>query len=150
MWLYTRGFRSPRKLPTMMSSKRNTVQRQLIMSAVKELDIHATAEQVYEHLFQKHPTISRATVFRNLSQLAESGELLNIGSFNGSTRYDHNCHDHYHMACKVCKQIFDIEVEVELSEIFKRLKQPEGFDITGFNMSFSGICWNCKDSAQKP
>jgi len=69
--------------------KRNTVQRQLIFDAVKELNIHATAEQVIEYLAKKHPSIGRATVYRNLNTMSESGELLRIGSFYGSTHYDH-------------------------------------------------------------
>jgi len=71
-------------------NKRNTIQKQLVLDAVKELNIHATAEQVFEYVVKKHTSISKATVYRNLSQMAESGELLNIGSFYGSAHYDHN------------------------------------------------------------
>ena len=128
-----------------MEVRRNTIQRQLVLNAMKELDIHASAEQVYEYVFKQYPTISKATVYRNLSQLAESGELLNIGSFNGSTHYDHQCHKHYHFMCDSCKRIFDVEGEFsDLSSIFVRLGCTEGFDITGYSISFSGTCWDCK------
>ena len=125
-----------------MEARRNTIQRQLILSAVKELDIHATAEQVVEHLAKTHPTIGRATVYRNLNQMAEAGELLRIGSFHGATHYDHNCHEHYHFACNDCKKIFD--VEGSLPDLFERFKDTIGFDITDCNLSFGGICWECK------
>ena len=125
-----------------MENKRNTVQRQLILSAVRELNIHATADQVYEYVFHKYPTISKATVYRNLNQLAESGELLNIGSFNGSTHYDYQCHGHYHFICEVCRGIFDVEGDI--SDVLFRFKHTDGFDITGCNVLFTGSCWNCK------
>ena len=125
-----------------MDNKRKTVQRQLILDAVKELDIHATAEQVYEHIYQKYPTISKATVYRNLNQMSESGELLNIGTFYGCTHYDHKCHEHYHFVCENCKQVFD--VEGDFSDIIGRTEDAHGFDITSYQLSFSGLCWSCR------
>jgi len=126
-----------------MEGKRNTVQRQLIFEAVKDLDIHATAEQVTQHLAVSHPAIGRATVYRNLASMAESGELLKVVSFYGATHYDHNCHTHYHFECSSCKCIFDVEADLD---IFKKLADTKGFDITACNISFSGLCWKCKDS----
>jgi len=124
-----------------MDNKRNTIQKQLVYNAVKELDIHANAEQVYEYVVALHPSISKATVYRNLSQMAESGKLLNIGNFYGSTHYDHNCHDHYHFICEECKQVFDINSS--FPEVNK-LTEFEGLDIKSHNLSFFGTCGNCK------
>jgi len=125
-----------------MAIKRNTIQRQLIYDAVEELNIHATAEQVYEYISQKHPSIGRATVYRNLGQMSEVGDLLKVSSYNGSTHYDHNCHEHYHFICKNCKKIFDVEGRIPNPiEMFENM---DGFDITDCNVSFSGLCWECK------
>jgi len=125
-----------------MDNKRNTVQRQLILSAVKELNSHATAEQVYAHVVRRHPTISKATVYRNLSHMSECGDLLNIGSFYGSTRYDHHCHEHYHCVCEKCKRVVD--VEGDFSDIIGKVGNADGFDITRCLLSFSGLCRDCK------
>jgi len=125
-----------------MDTRRNTVQRRLILRAMKELDSHATAEQVYAHVARHHPTISKATVYRNLSHMSQSGELVNIGNFYGSTRYDHNCHEHYHCVCENCKRIFD--VEGDFSDIIGRTGKAHGFDIARCHVSFSGLCWDCK------
>ena len=125
------------------ANRRNTVQRQLIFDAVKELNIHATSEQVVTYLSEKHPAIGRATIYRNLSQMAESGELLRVGSFYGSTHYDHNCHEHYHFICGECRRVFD--VEGSLGDVIERVKGAEGFDITQCQISFSGLCLECKD-----
>jgi len=123
-----------------MTTKRNTIQRQLVYNAVKDLDIHANAEQVYQHVIAIHPSISKATVYRNLTQLSESGALMNIGNFYGSTHYDHNCHDHYHFVCEECRHIFDI------SNCFPDVRdftQNDGLKITGHNLSFFGLCNEC-------
>jgi len=122
--------------------KRKTVQKQLILDAVKELNIHATAEQVISHLSKKYPAIGRATIYRNLNHMTESGELLKIESIYGTTHYDHNCHDHSHFICGICKRVIDIEGDYY--DVLSRPKNTEGFDITGCHISFSGICWDCK------
>ena len=125
-----------------MTSKRNTIQRQLVFDAVRELNIHATAEQVYEYVVAIHPSISKATVYRNLSQLSDAGELLDIGSFHGSVHYDHNCHDHYHFICDDCKRVFDIPAC--FPDLYTGLSDIEGFEIRNHNLSFSGVCKECK------
>jgi Fe2+ or Zn2+ uptake regulation protein len=125
----------------MADSRRNTVQRRLILNAVKELDNHATAEQVYAHIVRSHPSISKATVYRNLGQMSETGELLNIGSFFGVTRYDHNRHEHYHFICESCKQVFD--VEGDFSDVIGRTKGNDRFDIARCHLTFSGLCRDC-------
>ena len=125
-----------------MSMKRNTIQRQLVFSAVKELNIHATAEQIYERVARNHPSISKATIYRNLGQMVESGELLNIGIFYGATHYDHNCHEHYHFICEDCRRIFDIEGD--FSDILSKMNGINGFDIKNYYLSLNGLCQDCK------
>jgi len=125
-----------------MEGKRNTVQRQLILDAVKTLNTHATAEQVVEYLARTHPSIGRATVYRNLSLMSESGDLLRIGSFYGSTHYDHNLHEHFHFVCSKCKQIIDVDGDI--SDVLGKFKDMRGFDIDSCSVSFGGLCWECK------
>ena len=125
-----------------MGGKRKTAQRQLVLDAIRETCSHPTAEQVFEHVARQRPSIGKATVYRNLRQLAESGEILNVGSFSGSARYDYNCHEHYHFACNACGRVFD--VEADFSDIRDRVGATDGFDIAVCNISFAGLCWDCK------
>ncbi len=131
-----------------MNRKRNTIQRRIILDSVKELDIHATAEQVYENVVSKHPTISKATVYRNLARMAEAGEILNIGNLFGSVHYDHNCHEHYHFVCEECKRIFD--VDDCFLDIPSRFTGMEGFEVTGHLLTFRGLCRDCNSKKNAP
>ena len=45
-----------------MTNSRNTIQRQLVLSAVRQLQNHPTADEVYQEVQKNCPTISRATV----------------------------------------------------------------------------------------
>jgi Fe2+ or Zn2+ uptake regulation protein len=121
---------------------RDTIQRRLVYEAVRELDVHATAEQVYGHIAKDHPTISKATVYRNLSQMAEAGELLNIGSFGGSAHYDHNLSKHCHFICEACGHVFDISGH--FPEIAERVSGMDGFEIKSHSLTFNGLCPGCR------
>ena len=131
-----------------MDGKRNTIQRQLIFDALKELDMHATAEQVFDHVVGKYPSISKATVYRNLGQMSESGRIAKIGIFYGSAHYDHNRHEHYHFVCEACKRVFD--VKGGFKDIFERIKDMNGFDISSCSVSFRGLCRDCKSKKESP
>ena len=124
-----------------MNAKRNTLQRMLIMDAMRELNKHASAEQVFEHVTKAHPAISKTTVYRNLSQMSQNGELLHLGVFHGSARYDHNLHEHSHFVCDLCKSVFDIDGD--FSVIYDRIENAGNFDIRNHNLSFSGLCPDC-------
>jgi len=137
---------SGRRRIAITTGKRNTIQRRLILEAVKKLDIHATAEQVYGHVAIEHPSISKATVYRNLSQMAEAGELANIGNFHGAAHYDHNCRRHYHFACDDCRRIFDVSGCLPAG-LCDQIAGMDGHEIRGHSLNFSGLCRDCRAKA---
>ena len=47
-------------------------QRELVREAVEKSSIHPTADEVYQEVRKREPTISLATVYRNLNQLSEN------------------------------------------------------------------------------
>ena len=69
--------------------KRNTVQCTLVLNAVNELKNHPTADEVYNLIAKEHPSVSRATVYRNLNKLTEEGQLSRRVIPGGADRFDH-------------------------------------------------------------
>ncbi|MGN1369354.1 MAG: Fur family transcriptional regulator [Aristaeellaceae bacterium] len=124
-------------------ARRNTIQRTLVLEAVNELQCHATAEEVYGAIIQKHPTISRATVYRILNQLSETGEIRRLEMPGGADRFDHIPHEHYHVKCTACGRVFDVDMEV-VTGLEHRIRDPHGFDFTGYDILFHGVCPECK------
>ena len=128
--------------------KRNTIQRALILKAIRTLQCHPTAEEVYEAVVGEHPTISRSTVYRNLKQLAENKEIRNMEVPGESDHFDHICHDHYHVRCLLCGGVFDVDMEY-IRDLEKEIKNANGFNISGHDLIFKGTCPNCIKSTQK-
>ena len=54
-----------------MTSRRNTIQKDLVRNAVYEMRRHVTANEVYEFLIEVHPTSGKGSVDRYLDTLVE-------------------------------------------------------------------------------
>lgn len=121
---------------------RYSKQRTLILEAVKTEAIHPTAEQVYNKLKIACPNLSLGTVYRNLSFLADSGDIIKIEIMGNTTRYDATIKPHYHMICQKCNKIFDIPYEVA-NDLADRVLKITGNEITSHDIAFKGICYKC-------
>ena len=125
--------------------RRNTIQRNLVLAAVNRLQCHASADEVYEEVRKEHPTISRATVYRNLNLLAELGEIRRLEIPGSPDRFDHRCHDHCHVRCVRCGRVFDVDMDF-VGGLERGIRDAHGFDFTGYDIIFRGICPDCKAS----
>ncbi len=123
---------------------RNTIQKQTILQAVKQLANHPTAEQVYEQVVQRLPNISRATVYRNLSTMAELGLLRRIGVPGGADHYDHTLEDHHHILCSGCGVLEDIWMELPTQHLQQVAQSQSMFSIQGCQLVFYGLCPACQ------
>ena len=128
--------------------KRNTIQRSLVLEAVNRLQCHATADEIYEEIKKDHPNISRATVYRNLNVLSEMGEIRRLETPGGADRFDHRCHDHCHVRCQKCGRVFDVDVDF-ITGLEQRIRDAHGFEFTGYDILFRGICPDCQNASQK-
>ncbi len=93
----------------MTVQKRNTIQRQLVISAVRSLSNHPTAEEVYNRIVLDYPDISKGTVYRNLNSLVDSGLLRRVSVPSSADRYDHMLTKHYHVQCMKCHRFMNVD-----------------------------------------
>lgn len=122
---------------------RNTIQCSLVLEAVNKLRCHATAEEIYASIIQQQPTISKGTVYRNLNRLSEMGKIRKIEIPGAPDRFDHLCHNHYHIICEKCGRVFDVNMEY-MDGLEHRITDSDGFEFTGHDIIFRGICPDCK------
>jgi len=125
--------------------ERNTVQRQIIIDTLKSVDNHPSVDELYSMIQEKHPSISKATVYRNVRQLADRGIILQIAVTNDVSRYDGCATEHYHFICESCGQIFDINIgQSNDSDILSALIQDKsGHKVNRCMTSFFGECTDC-------
>lgn len=91
---------------------RNTPQRDAIVDAIFATDEHFTADDLWEKLRGTDTRTSRATLYRTLSLLTDSGLLQEIDLGDGQTTYDPNFLDkptHNHLVCVDCGKVTEFE-----------------------------------------
>lgn len=124
-------------------NRRNTIQRELVLEAVRSLGNHATAEEIYECVMQTYPSIGKGTVYRNLNLLAEHGEIRKISPPFGADHFDHNCTNHYHVSCIHCGKMFDVDMDV-LPDLTERIGDTHGIAYLDYDILFRGVCEDCQ------
>lgn len=122
---------------------RQTIQRELIINELRSMANHPTADEVYASIHEKHPTISKATVYRTLGRLADEGVILRVKINNGADHFDHQTFAHYHVRCTECGRVDDVEVPV-LDGAEKAASRTSDYVITGYTLQFDGICPACQ------
>lgn len=127
-----------------MSMSKYSRQRELIYNAVVEHRVHPTAENVYNFLKKDNPQLSLGTVYRNLQQLSEKGDINRLSIPDQPDRFDGITEPHYHGVCVNCGSIHDIEMN-DFPDLNKIAGEKTGMDILGHKIVFEIICPMCKN-----
>ena len=118
-----------------------THQRQKIYEALMARPGHYSPEDIYERVRQDLPSISLATVYKNLRTFVEAGMLREVSPHHG-WRIDGNPHPHHHLVCTRCRSITDVDLErIDPVKLHGRL--PAGFQVEKFSVEIQGICKAC-------
>ncbi|MCL1787895.1 MAG: transcriptional repressor [Defluviitaleaceae bacterium] len=126
---------------------RNTVQRKIIFDTLKGLSTHPTAEELLKAVQKEHPTIGRATVYRNLRQMADSGQVLLLTTADDGARYDGCTAPHCHFTCKACGGFYDVDADLDpLCAIKEAAEGVYGFEVDRADVTFIGTCERCLDA----
>lgn len=118
-------------------------QRELVLRTLRENLVHPTADYIYNLLRTEMPNISLGTVYRNLSQLAESGEIVKIPGLDGAVHFDHNTHKHFHFICIKCNKVYDIPTTIA-PDLEQKVLEQTGLNVTKSELSLKGICPSCQ------
>ena len=126
-----------------MTSRRNTIQKDLVRNAVCEMKRHITANEVYEFVKESCPTIGKGTVYRNLDILVEEGNLRKVEVSDGPNRFDLTLKNHYHVRCVNYGEISDVDMD-EILGLLEKIHDTHGTDFLGYDILFKGICPKCQ------
>jgi Fur family transcriptional regulator, peroxide stress response regulator len=125
-----------------------THQRQIIFQAVVAKHGHYSPEEVYESVRHEIPSISLATVYKNLHTFVQSGMLREVSPHHGSLRVDPRLEPHHHLVCMVCKSIFDIDSDA-LGPIKLQGRLPQGFRAERMSVDILGTCSRCSSKTTR-
>ena len=120
-----------------------TPQRILILDLIMKHG-HIGIETLYEKMRNIVPSISIATIYKNLKILEEKGLVKEVSISSFKNLYELSNVPHIHIVCQKCKSISDFFInEAELKEHFKNLTKAE---ISGISVTLFVKCEKCKAS----
>lgn len=120
-----------------------THQRQVLYEVMQGMDGHPSPEEIYAEVKQQVPSISLATVYKNIHLFVESGVLREVSLHHGSQRVEMNVEEHHHLVCSKCKSISDID-EKTLGALPRKRKLAGGFLVERYAVDVIGLCANCQ------
>lgn len=106
---------------------------------------HPTIDELLDEIRKEYPSISLATVYKNLNILLDQGFVVEVNSPNNKARFDIYETPHFHSICEKCNHIEDIFYDENfLNKISKDLKDRLSGDIKNLNILITTkSCKNC-------
>jgi Fe2+ or Zn2+ uptake regulation protein len=126
---------------------RNTLQRRLVLETVRSMQNHPDAEMIYARISKENPLVSKATVYRNLKLLARQGLILHIPIPDGADCFDFNTTPHYHLKCRGCGGVFDVDLPYQ-EDLCEKVRNADRFCIESHQIVFRGLCPACWEREQ--
>jgi Fur family peroxide stress response transcriptional regulator len=124
-----------------------THQRWVIYRILAGTDQHPTPEETFEQVRKEIPSISLATIYKNIKTFLEAGLLREMSTPDQTMRLDANLESHHHLVCASCGTILDLS-EDSVAPVHVKKSLPKGFRVESYSVSFLGLCGQCAPRPQ--
>lgn len=113
------------------------------VAIVEELYLngHMNIDDLYKKLLAKFPSISLATIYKNINAMVEKVFLSEVKLPNTKSVFELVKEEHAHLVCSECGNIEDVNLDV--SSILNEVSSKSQFKIDSTNLVLSGLCCNC-------
>ena len=125
------------------SGLKATFQRMNILSVV-DTHGHMSVDDIYAEVSKVHPSLSLATIYKNIILMMEKGVLVEVPIVGRKSKYELSKADHMHLICTECGDVEDKMCLDETDEIFHRLTDEEHFRLNKRQVNLYGVCEACQ------
>ena len=125
---------------------RLTAQRQAIVNSAFSTRQHFTAEQLLDWSRRRDKSVSRATVYRTLPLLTESGLVREMDFGKNYKFYDPNYaeHPHHnHIICQDCDRIVEFD-SARIEKLENQISHRLGFSVKAHRLQITASCEELK------
>jgi len=126
-----------------------TRERRALLERVLSVRGHFDVDELLLRLRRSGHRVSRATLYRNLPRLVDSGLIHKVEMARGQARYELMVgrHHHDHMVCLGCGTILEFE-SPEVERIQEEVCHRKKFVMTGHTHQIRGYCESCAADGQ--
>ena len=122
--------------------QRVTPQRVVIHRALRELNRHVTADEVFALASERLPNVSLPTVYATLGLFEALGIVHRVTAGPGAVLYDPRGDAHHHLVCRRCGAVEDVNAAIDVAGL-RRAARRHGFAPDRAEVVLSGLCANC-------
>ena len=128
---------------------RHTPERYRILEEIKNINNHFEADDLVFHLRQKKIQVSRATVYRTLTLLEESGIVRKFRFDENHFHYELNeeSSHHAHLVCTNCGKIIEFD-DQDLEDIQMQVCNENRYQPVRRTVEIYGVCPTCQQKAK--
>ena len=120
--------------------------RRIVFEEVMSAHGHFAAEDLIKQCRNNKRKVSRATIYRGLFELLESG-IIRETAFGEKHQHFEHLYDeksHHHARCIRCHAIFEFP-DLNEDKIYRPILKKQGFQVLGHEMHFYGVCKTCQN-----
>lgn len=123
---------------------RLTPQRDVLLRVLAGFTHHPTADELYRRVRTHMPSVSPATVYRNVQTLVGAGVISKLERAGGPVRYDANLDEHHHFICERCRRVFDVYLRDVSWRAQPRTSGIAGARVSSCQIHLHGVCASCR------
>ena len=102
---------------------------------------HMNIDDLYKKLLSKFPSVSLATIYKNINAMIEKVFLSEVKIPNSKSVYELVKIEHAHLVCSNCGTIEDLSLDT--TSILNEVSTLSFFKIESTDIVLSGICPKC-------
>ena len=120
------------------TSLKSTPQRLAILQTIDKHG-HVSIDDIYNEIKPTFPSISLATIYKNINTLKEANILSEIHPQNTKSKYEITKQPHGHFVCKKCGEVYDFDIQNSCNPSLDVID-----DIETSEVYLYGVCKKCK------
>lgn len=102
---------------------------------------HVNIDDLYKFLQEKFPSLSLATIYKNINAMCEKHFINELKIPNEKNVYELTKEEHSHVICSKCNVILDINLDT--TQVINQAKQISNFRLNESSIIFNGLCPKC-------
>jgi len=125
------------------SGLKATFQRMNMLESIDKRG-HMSNDAIYEEVVKRHPSLSLATVYKNIILMVENGVLVEVPIEGQKSKYELVKDDHIHLVCTECGEVEDKPNNENADALFSSMTENENFALRKQQINLYGVCAHCQ------
>jgi len=127
------------------SGLKATFQRMNMLDSIQKHG-HMSIDTIYEEVVKTHPSLSLATVYKNIILMVDNGVLVEVPIEGQKAKYELSKVDHIHLVCTQCGEVEDRPHNSSADALFSSMTEEENFSLSKQQINLYGVCAHCHEA----